>query len=238
MFDGEELLEPSLLNIRKQVDYINVVYSTQSWTGEYQNKGVVQVVQKLKDKGLIDEIIEFEPNQKLSPVKNETAKRNLGLAYAKKAGVDYFMTMDGDEFYDESELVKTKGDIIEKGVTHSYCPIINYGTLPTKLLKSNPAFFAVPFFSKIKWFSKLGPRKKSIALVDPTRNMSDYFGAKYFFFCNIAMHHMSRVRKDLNLKFKASTDSKVHDTRVDDIKKQDCFCVDVEDRFNIMPYLD
>ena len=238
VFDGEELLEPSLLNIRKEVDYVNVVYSTQSWTGEYQNEGVVEVVQKLKDKGLIDELIEFKVSTKLSPVENEKAKRNKGLRYAKKAGVDYFMTMDVDEFYDKDELEKTKGEIIEKGVTHSYCPIINYGTLPTKVSKVNPAFFAVPLFSKIRWFSRLGPRKKSIALVDPTRNMSHCFGAKYFFFLGIAMHHMSCVRKDLNLKFKASTNSDLHNTKIAEIRKKDLLCVDVEDKFNIMPYLD
>ena len=33
LFDGEELLEPSILSIRDCVDYINVVYQKESWVG-------------------------------------------------------------------------------------------------------------------------------------------------------------------------------------------------------------
>ena len=237
VFDGEELLEPSLLSVRKEADYINAVYQTTSWTGAYQNNGVVETLKKLKDKGLIDEIIEFRPDTKRSPVQNEINKRNLGLKYAKKAGVDYFMTMDVDEFYDKEALAQLKKDMVEKSVTHSYCPIINYGTLPTKLKKENPGKYAVSAFCKIGRFSRFGSRKKSIAIVDPTRNMSDCFGSKYFFFCNIQMHHMSNVRNDLTLKFRASSNALLNDVKVEEIKKQDSACFDVEDQFGIMPYL-
>lgn len=237
VFDGEELLEPSIRNLREHVDYINAVYQTENWTGEYKNPDVIKTVQKLKDMGLIDEIIEFKPNTKLLPVKNQTAKRNLGLSRAKKAGCDYFMTIDVDEFYEKDALIRVKKEIIEKGITHAYCPIINYGTLPTRLSKESPAFFAVPIFSKVGLFTKLGPRKKSIAVVDPTRNMSDCMGAKYFFFCDIAMHHMAFVRNNLFLKLKSSSNKNTNNSRIEEIKKKDGNCVDVEDKFNIMPYL-
>ena len=46
----------------------------------------------------------------------ECEKRNIGLKYAKKAGVDYFMTMDCDEFYIKEEVEKAKRFIIITGV--------------------------------------------------------------------------------------------------------------------------
>ena len=84
VFDGEELLESSIRSIRDSVDYINIVYSSTSYSYNHINQNIEQVVFSLKDKGLVDEIIEYKPNAKINLQKNEITKRNIGLKYAKK----------------------------------------------------------------------------------------------------------------------------------------------------------
>lgn len=104
VFDGIELLEESIKSIRDSVDYINVVYSNNSWFGEKSDEDVYSRLKILQKKKLIDEIIFYNVNPSKSHIKNEMAKRNLGLKYAKEHKVNYFMTMDVDEFYIQEEV--------------------------------------------------------------------------------------------------------------------------------------
>ncbi len=205
VFDGEELLESSIRSIRDSVDYINIVYSSTSYSYNHINQNIEQVVSSLKEKGLVDEIIEYKPNKKYNLQKNEITKRNIGLKYAKKAGVNYFMTMDTDEFYIKEELDKAQEFIIENNITHSFCPIINYGLTPFQRSKEI-AQYSVPFFFKVTKRNFLkNEKKKRICISDPTRNSSYYLFARYFYLNNITMHHMSYIRKDLIKKLESST---------------------------------
>lgn len=205
VFDGEELLESSIRSIRDSVDYINIVYSSTSYSYNHINQNIEQVVSSLKEKGLVDEIIEYKPNKKYNLQKNEITKRNIGLKYAKKAGVNYFMTMDTDEFYIKEELDKAQEFIIENNITHSFCPIINYGLTPFQRSKEI-AQYSVPFFFKVTKRNFLKNEKKQrICISDPTRNSSYFLFARYFYLNNIAMHHMSYIRKDLIKKLESST---------------------------------
>lgn len=182
VFDGEELLEASIKTIRKEVDYINVVYQLKSWFGNDANLNLYQYLKTLYDKGLIDELIEFKPNFSVNSNVNEIKKRNLGLKHAKKQNINYFMTMDVDEFYIQSELKNAKSSIVKNKITHSFCDIVNYGISPNKRIISQTASY-IQFFTKIKRSSKLTTKnEKVITLVDPTRMFSHYFGAKYFFY--------------------------------------------------------
>ncbi len=170
VFDGEELLESSIKAIRNAVDYINVVYQIKSWDGTYENMNLYNQLHELKSKGFIDEIIYFEPNYKIKPGKNEVKKRNLGLKYAKKAGCNYFMCMDTDEFYIKEQFIKAKEYIATNNIAYSFCPIVCYGTSP-KLRRINLSDYAVPFFAKIGLFTRLKLQKLScgICFSDPTR---------------------------------------------------------------------
>ena len=118
VFDGHELLEKSILSIRESVDYINVVYQTTSWYGNKCDDDLLPALQRLKDAGLIDELIEYtyihKDGRSGHAPKYEKQKRSLGLNAAKKAGCTYFMTMDCDEFYFKDELENAKKYILEK----------------------------------------------------------------------------------------------------------------------------
>lgn len=61
VFDGEELLEASIRSIRTSVDYIVIVYQTTSNFGEKCSHNLVQILESLKEKGLVDDIVHYEP---------------------------------------------------------------------------------------------------------------------------------------------------------------------------------
>lgn len=200
VFDGEELLEASINSIRKQVDYINVVYQLVSWHGNPADESLLKNLQPLKEKGLIDEIIFFEPDLKKSPQVNETNKRNIGLQAAVKNGVNYFMTMDCDEFYFDEELEKAKKEIINRKITHSYCSQIAYGKDPTQQLLWND-LCNLQFFSKVDRLSILACNEFAPCRVDPTRKILDRKASKHFMLDMVRMHHMRLVRKDMKKKY-------------------------------------
>ena len=202
VFDGEELLEDSLKTIRPHVDYINVVYQRHSWYGNPANPELVSILKQLQNQGLIDELIEYIPNYKLGAGKQERLKRNLGLKYAKKHGVDYFMCMDTDEFYIAAEVINAKKRIITNGITHSFCHIVTYATPTQRSLA--PSYF-VQFFSFIGPFSKLKWNKHNVTLVDPTRQLNHIMGAKYYVLPALEMHHMTGYRKNLIKKLQNSS---------------------------------
>lgn len=205
VFDGVELLERSLKSIRGACNYINVVYSDVSWYGKKSDEPILPVLEDLKEKKLIDEIIFYEPDLNLSAGENELKKRNLGLKYAKKADVDYFMTIDVDEFYLQEEMEIAKRKIIALGITHSFCNIIDYFVLPVFAYRTSKN--CVSFFSKLNWNSVLKLNEKTITLVDPTRQMSDCFKSKYYLLLCIEMHHMALIRKNVISKFRNSSAS-------------------------------
>lgn len=230
LFDGAELLEASIKSIRSQVDYINVVYQNMSWYGEKSDIDLALFLSGLKKKGLIDEFIEYKPDLNIQAGSNEILKRNLGLEYAKKHRCTYFMTMDCDEFYIESEFENAKKYIVENDITHSYCRIINYGAEPTNRL-INSADYAVPFFGKINKNSSLGYNGR-IILADPTRQLCHHKNAKYYVLMSINMHHMSFVRKNVERKLANSSTSENRTKKLSEILADEQAII-VENIFNI-----
>lgn len=245
LFDGEELLEPSLLSIRENVDYINVVYQKESWVGQKAAKNIEELLKNLEKKGLIDEIIEYKvkPDVKCS-FTQETMKRQLGLEHLVNAGCNYYLPMDVDEFYFGDEFENAKNFILDNNITYSFCAQIPYGLTPNDLIadvRCHPCYVA--FFSKVDKNSILYGINKSgksclPCLVDKSRVLSSrkefYSNSKTYFFTYIKMHHMSYVRNDLKRKFENSSTPSRRDSFYDDkfynISK-------VDDVFEISKYL-
>lgn len=241
VFDGLELLEQSIKSIRQEVDYVNLVWQDISWNGRPSSEDVGAFVQKMKNKGLADEIIKFTPDISLKAARNEEIKRNIGLEAAKKIGCDYFMTMDCDEFYMQNEMREAKRFILKHNITHSYCCFVCYGLKPTIRLVE-PSNYAVHFFCKINEDSRLGSgfgkNENRVAVVDKSRELSDFYGAKYYFLQNVKMHHMSFVRRSFSEKFYCSScqDLKYVDGKtIEKIKQSlsNALSVDVPNVFDI-----
>ena len=84
IFDGEELLEDSISQIRDLVEYISVVYQTESYWGNKCSDNLVETLLKLKQKGLINDLVKYTNIPQLSPHHNQINKRNIGIELSKK----------------------------------------------------------------------------------------------------------------------------------------------------------
>lgn len=201
VWDGEELLEASIKCIRSEVDYVNVVWQKVSWYGKPCHPDLEKLLLGLQSDGLIDELIFFEPDlSKLAPL-NESAKRNLGLEYAKKAGCTHFMTMDTDEFYLKNEFAAAKKYVLENDLTHTACNMYNYADATHRQI--GRCGFFVPFLYKIGFFSKLKKNcfGKKLWFIDPTKQMNYNVFSRFCFLHNIDQHHFGTLRRDLRKKY-------------------------------------
>lgn len=203
VFDGEELLEASIKSIRNVMDYINVVYQKSNWYNTEHNEKLYLFCKSLQEQGLIDELIEYVPDSKIPAPEQEKNKRMLGLEYAQRYGVNYFMTMDVDEFYEENDILKAKQFIIDNKITHSYCLQYKYAYSPTNRRTDFVGY--VGFFCRIDKKSKICKNSHIPVLIDPTRRISHKRGAKYFVIPNLKMHHFEWCRKNIQKKIASSS---------------------------------
>ncbi|MDE6250277.1 MAG: hypothetical protein K2M34_01415 [Alphaproteobacteria bacterium] len=206
VWDGEELLEQSIRQIRPVADYINVVWQRVSWHGNMCNTDLENTLIKLKSMGLIDELIFFEPDLKLNPTQNEQNKRNLGLRAAQNVGCTHFMTMNTDEFYETDVFRAAYQNIIERNLSHTVCNIVCYLT-PTIRYRDYATFF-VPFIHRIDANQKItfdAFYDEIPCLCDPTRKIKLKHNSRFCFLGEIVMHHMKHVRKDIRKKLENSS---------------------------------
>jgi len=220
LYDGEELLEASIKSIRNHVDYINVVYQNVSNTGEKRTGDLADFLKPLLEKGLIDSTICYTPNLELKAnkaVSNETLKRVIGMRDCKRHGCTHFISMDVDEFFRGAELESAKRFINEHNINVSAVSIIEYLKYPTVRLfysrninaldSSNPDEYEyfMPFICKIPRFLRETKRDMPPCFADPTRFIVKK--GKFWLFPKheIAMHHMSTIRHDLDKKYRNSS---------------------------------
>lgn len=211
VFDGEELLEASINCIRSNVQHISVVYQTNSNFGNPASSDLKETLERLKGKGLVDELYYYEPDIQLKPHKNEKRKRDIGLKLAKKAGCTHFISMDTDEFYDGNEFKYALNYIALHNIKVSAVKALEYLKEPTNQLIGAYTFapencefydFYFPFIIKI---SKFKIQKHGLGYfpcyTDPTRKLFHNGRFKLFSMQEITLHHMSTIRTDLTKKY-------------------------------------
>jgi hypothetical protein len=204
LFDGEELLEGSIKQIRQHVDYVSVVYQKISNFGNPCNSELIPLLEKLKSDGLIDELFEYSPKVNKGGHFNEMQKRNIGLALSQGANCTHHMSMDSDEYYLSSEFESLKKIIIEGDYDSSYCQMQSYYKSFDYVLDP-PETYYVSLFFKIKHDSNFILMAPSPVLVDPTRRMAPNNKPIVLGREKIQMHHMSFVRNDISVKLKNSS---------------------------------
>ena len=213
VFDGLETLEASIRSIRECVDIVIVSYQTVSWGNTQCSPLLLPTLQRLKEEGLIDEIMEFTkfvpsslttPNDVIFAKRYECDKRQSCLDRALELGATHYTSMDADEFYIKEQFEEAKRQIIQDKLQATAVRYINYLT-PT--LHQGYSRFKVPFIYEI------GPRSRHHSCqfmfsdIDPTRGITDdsYTRSRVFERDVITMHHMEMVREDLLGKYKASS---------------------------------
>jgi hypothetical protein len=215
LFDGVELLGRSISQIRRHVDFVQVIYQSRSWFGAKAPSDTMKILNQLKATGKIDLLTEFS---NFTPLKDKSSrsivaaksyerkKRQVGLNTCRKKGMTHFLCMDVDEFYVQSEFLAAKNLIIDENLNATAARFINYVNLPT-LHRGYDSNY-VPFICRITGNAEMG--KRFFQRVDPTRGvMNTGSKAKMYAFkpAELTMHHMETVRRDLILKYNATTRS-------------------------------
>jgi hypothetical protein len=225
VFDGIELLEHSIRQIRPHVDYVNVIYQEISWFGSTIQKEDLQTLNLLKRSNLIDDLTKFT---NFSPIREKTpagiarakgyerSKRQLGLDMALKKGCTHYLCMDVDEFYKTDEFARAKATIDNNGYTRTAVRFINYVNTPTMHRGYDPN--RVPFICKIDMTSKMTPA--FFVKCDPTRGITGGKSGNHEFKpVEVTMHHMETVRKDLLLKYNSTTRAVFKRSKTDELVK-------------------
>lgn len=206
IFDGEELLEGSIKQIRTEVDYISVVYQTVSNFGNPCNPGLISLLEKLKNDGLIDELYLYKPKTDKGGHYNEITKRNIGLYISQGAGCTHHMSMDSDEYYNTLELNNIKKLIEDGEYDSSYCQMMTYYK-DWEYALDPPETYYVSLIFKLNTNSSYVFGANAPVLVDPTRRMSNCIKPLILERNKIQMHHGSYIRNDIKLKLVNSSAS-------------------------------
>lgn len=226
VFDGIELLEHSILQIRKYVDFIQVSYQTLSWFGRTASIEDINTLKILKRKGLIDSLDIFNNFKVLTnksrgsislSKKYETEKRQFGMNICLEKKCTHFISMDVDEFYISDDFSRAKNIILENNISQSSCSFINYVKEP--IYSRGVDSSTVPFICKINHNSRMCSR--FFTKCDPTRGITNNIAGinKKFNKDTLIMHHMETVRKDLNKKYESTTRAIFKRERTKDLVK-------------------
>jgi hypothetical protein len=204
VFDGEELLEGSIKQIRSEVDYVSVVYQTISNFGNPCDPNLVPLLNRLKDEGLIDELYEYKPKLDKGGHYNEITKRNIGLSLSMGVKCTHHMSLDSDEYYKLEEFKYLKNKMIEGNYDSSYCQMLTYYKSWEYVLDP-PETYYVSLLYKIKENSNYVMGVPSPVLVDPTRRMFPSENPIIFEREYLQMYHGSYIRKNIGSKLTNSS---------------------------------
>ena len=202
LFDGEELLKSSILSIRDNVDFISVVFQTESNCGNSGNPEVTKLLNDLEKERLIDLVVHYTPDLGKSPSDNEIIKRNIGLDLSREYKCTHHLSMDADEFYDKEDFEVAKIEIEAGNYNSSACRLLTYYKNNRTVLDPMEDYY-VSFIYKIHKEVNYS-RIPFPVLVDPTRRMPAGKLKVYDTF-DLVMHHFSYVRNNLKLKLENSS---------------------------------
>jgi hypothetical protein len=227
VFDGTELLESSINQIRKHVDFIHVIYQETSWFGKKMPLEDIAELKKLERAKLIDRLELFTSFAPFSDTSNnsivtakayERNKRQAGLNRCLAEKCTHFLCMDSDEFYTSEQFKNAKDLIISKNLTSTAVKLINYVNIPT-CHRGIDVSATVPFICRINPTCKMGFRG-FFSRCDSTRGISNTGPKSSFLMLNpsdIIMHHMETVRRDLALKYESTTRSILNRGKINDL---------------------
>jgi len=201
IFDGEELLEDSILQIRHLVDYVSVVFQTESYWGNKCSDNLIELLIRLKNDGLIDDIVEYKNSMSLSPHYNQINKRNIGLELSRKKYCTHHMSMDCDEFYTEEQFSNLLDWYDEHPNYVGYADYNDYYKSPSHLIDKPHDTMVSLFFPIKNNDAQFVLGYDSPVLVDPTRR-PNYDTYNIFDPNFIQMHHMTLVRKNIDSKIR------------------------------------
>lgn len=193
VFEGEELLACAVSQVRNNIDFISVVYQTESYFGNKSNDSLLSTLISLKEEKLIDELVEHKNNLSLRPKENEVDARNAGLQASIKNGCTHHISSDVDEIYENIEYVKSKMDGYDSSVVYleNYYKCSNYQITPSQNHQTT-FIHSVDFYYSMEVDYPYN--------IDMTRRLVDVKNCIVFNKDDFLIHHMSYVRKNIRSK--------------------------------------
>jgi len=198
-FDASELLEPILTGVRDKIDVINAIWQKKSYWKNPIDKTDYNELLRLKEIGLIDELIEFKPNFSKYSREQECDKRNMGIELMRKKGISHIISSDADELYDPVQFDNAKHIIENKGYTNTYCTYVNY-------YKDLDHYIVYPFKPFVPFihstYFKYKYNGSAPGPTDPTRRINNPYDLGTYIFKDeeLRMHHLAWIRKDIRKK--------------------------------------
>ena len=201
VFDGEELLEGSVRQIRPFVDFVLCSVQEVSYTGR-RYEGGVDKANQLKRLGLVDQVAMFRPFPEERPQINELRKRFGAITLGFNAGFSHFLHMDCDEYYLPEQFAQAKAFVEEGGFDGSLVYSKTYFKRPDwEMDDVDRAFFT--FIHRYRGgLSCCGSNFPYVC--DPTRTV-DAKNIKVLDREMITLHHYSWVRNDIWRKVRNSS---------------------------------
>jgi len=231
LFDGEELLETSISQIRMHVDFICIIYQEISNFGE-KREDLRGFLENLVSRGLVDKIFCYSP-QKINTTnkltlsqeyilrgeKNEIIKRNIGKDICLRYGkCSHHISLDCDEMFITEEFERAKEIVKNGNYDTSYVNFVNYYKKPTLQMKEEDFWGYISFITKCD--NRVYGKGPSPVIIDPTRKINPN---RYHIFNRetIQMHHYSYLRgSEESLRRKLNNTSyKRHTKMIEGIEK-------------------
>lgn len=196
LFNGQEHLLASLASVRASLDHISLVVQTVSNLGHPADPDLMDIVAEALHRGLADEVIGYEPDLSLPAQANEHRKRSIGLERARERGVELFLTLDADEYYEPAKLAAARDRIEREG--HGITLARTYLHIRRPIWRSaEPDSTCVCFLVRLTPQTRLTPGATYPLPIDPTRRISGSGTTAYLFEPDeLAMLHMNLVRRD------------------------------------------
>lgn len=198
-FDASEHLEGILKEIRSEIDYVAAIWQKLSYWKNPMDPEDMKELERLKEIGLIDELIEFKPDFSKYSREQECDKRNMAINIAKQRGCSHVISADADEYYSLEQFKYAKDVINKKGWSITYCSYVNY-------YKDFEHYLVYPFRPFVPFihstffnYTYNGPAPGP---TDPTRRINNpsNLGTYIFEDNEIRMAHAAWLRKDIRKK--------------------------------------
>lgn len=201
VFDGLELLEDSIDNIRDHVDFITLGYSLDSFLGKPSKYNVRKFCNYLLESGKVDDV--HYSGEHPYP-RGEMVKNNVGLDRVRElTDCTHYMMMPTDEFFIADEFEWAKREIVNSGYDAGAAPQIGYYKNENYRISHDipvhkPLMFNIA--NKSRRFV-YGAGKGRWPLADPNTKMPSS-KLRVFTREEFCFHHMSYVRKDVDDKWR------------------------------------
>ena len=231
-FEGTEHLYNIISEIRDLVDLVVVGLQKKSYLGNPIDMTDVKEIEKLKEEGLIDNVMWITTDDKKFSRVQECEKRNQMIDFLEAEGCTHQIVIDSDEFYTHNSFQRARDYVYDNDIEISYCRYLNYfGSGKTDDYKTYLVYpfhdgNFVPFVSKIKYRFRWQTRDFAKPS-DPTRRYErpkvfkrdekgeilknntgnpiiDHYLVDYYEFKwnELKMHHFSWIRNDIRKKMR------------------------------------